>query len=478
MAAKTFYHLNALASGSNHMNMQDGGSAPTAATTGTGWVVGTVAANNYSLMNSQTEKASTGFGTTAMPNAAPENVGGDCWRTPNPLTGTFANANWTINTSVIAVTRAGSTQDGNVRVRVWKSPNADGSSATELTSATLVGGTVTNLTTTAQSSNITWSPGGAITLNNEYLFFQYAWMISGVGGFSNCDVDFRIGSLSVVTTSDWVSKLTPTQVPADTNALNDAHTELMNHFLGVPGAENQLVLSDAVLTSVVSEAVPLTLPIADTLVISDSLTSRFNYLLTNTDTNTLSDSSVLLGSYLIDKSDTNAISDATDSLFNYFIPASSTNILSDDIVLQDDTLLSTSDILSITDTPELRFSLALSIEDTVSIGDSFEYTLATNELTVDQLDSLGISDDINLRSDESYFNEDSLSLSDSSVISLEEVALVVALSEDIAESLSLLDNFGIGYSYHIRKGEKIKITDTSGLPINQILKMRRERKWN
>jgi hypothetical protein len=196
LGGKTFYLLNSLAGTSNHMSSQDGGTAPATATTGTGWTVAKTAASNYARMDSQTKRVATTFAATAQPSGAPDNTLGDSIRTPNTLTGVLHSANWDIQLGVIAVS-AGGSQDGRLRYRVWRSVNQDGSSATEITAATQLSATVTNLTTTQVNLALsaTWNPG-AVTLSGEYLFFQVAWEITGAASSTSADVVLRVDSNS------------------------------------------------------------------------------------------------------------------------------------------------------------------------------------------------------------------------------------------------------------------------------------------
>jgi hypothetical protein len=175
----TLYFLNS-ANGQGYGDMQVGGSAPSTATGSTGWTVAATAADNYSKMAFGVERAASTFGGTALPNTSgPDNTLKDCFRT-GPWSGSFASGDWAFSCPVIAVD-AGGTQDGALRVRVWRSNNADGSSATELTSDVVQLSTVTNLTTGAAqicSGNVTL---GAITHSGTdyYLFFMFAWRITG-----------------------------------------------------------------------------------------------------------------------------------------------------------------------------------------------------------------------------------------------------------------------------------------------------------
>lgn len=203
MAALTWYLLDALAGTSDHLSLQDdGGSAPSDATTGTGWTYGTTAADNYSRMNSQTERTALTFSTTAQPSGGPDNSLGDCFRTQSTLDGTFASGNFDIAIPVIAVSASG-THDGLLRIRVWRDTNEDGSTATEITSSTQETTAFTNLSSAgAQTLTLAWDPGG-VTLTNEYLFLQVATRVTGAGGMSTNDVLVRVGSASRVITPDF-----------------------------------------------------------------------------------------------------------------------------------------------------------------------------------------------------------------------------------------------------------------------------------
>lgn len=175
----TYYILNSL-NGDGWLDVQAGGSAPSTATGATGWTVSSTAADNYSQMAAGSERLASTFGGTALPGAGgPDNSLKDAIRL-GPFSGDHAAGNWAVSIPVIAVD-AGGTQDGAIRVRVWKSANADGSGATELTSGAVQLSTVTDLTTGASqtsSGNVTL---GAITSGGSsyYLFFCVAWRITG-----------------------------------------------------------------------------------------------------------------------------------------------------------------------------------------------------------------------------------------------------------------------------------------------------------
>jgi len=204
MAAKTFYLKDALAGSSNHLSLQDGGSAPSQVHISSGWRVGTTAPTVYARMDSQTERGLADLGATPQPDGAPNNTLGDCFRSENTINGQFANANWSLSFQVEGESRSTSTTDGRLRVRIWKSANQDGSSAVELTGAVLSTTQFTDLANSAfQTITVTWSPGETKTLTNEYLFVQVAFQLDGAGNNVNADVHLAVGSSNSVITSDF-----------------------------------------------------------------------------------------------------------------------------------------------------------------------------------------------------------------------------------------------------------------------------------
>src|SRR5215210_3643488 len=124
----------------------------TDATSAVGWVVGTQGGPIRSSLDSGTERASTTFSGTTQPDGSLDNSLGDALRSTNTYMGTFATGTWTFNFTVIGVTSSGA-QDGAVYYRILKGSAADGSNATEITSGSVQGSAVTNLTTTAQTSS-------------------------------------------------------------------------------------------------------------------------------------------------------------------------------------------------------------------------------------------------------------------------------------------------------------------------------------
>lgn len=195
----------------------------------TGWIVGTSAPTLYARMASQAERGAVTHTSTVEPSGGPDNALGDCFRT-DLLNGTFSAGNWTFNIGCIGETRATSTHDGRFRLRMWRSTNATGSSATEITTSTQVTTAYANLTnTSAQVLDVTFDPG-AFTLSNEYLFIQVAHELTGAGSNAGSDTHLRTGNIgNLILTSVW----TETAAVADSASIADVLTVFMPG--GAPG---------------------------------------------------------------------------------------------------------------------------------------------------------------------------------------------------------------------------------------------------
>lgn len=162
-----------------------------------GWVVST-GATNHSEYAVGVERAATTFVDTTPPDGSLDTTIFDAFRTTNAYTGDFASGNWTFVFSVQATTNGGS-QDGRIRFRIIKAA-ADGSGATEITSAQQSASIVTNVATSGTfESSLTVNPG-AFSLANQYLFIQIAWERTGAGGMSTSDINWIRGSASNVGT--------------------------------------------------------------------------------------------------------------------------------------------------------------------------------------------------------------------------------------------------------------------------------------
>lgn len=251
MAVKTLYFKNVTVNGA--LSLQDGGTAPTAGITTTGWQVAKSAPPNFSLMAVGTEK--TTF-ATADALATPALTAASSWRSEQPFTGVFANTNWSLVFRVRAVSAA-SAQTGAVKVRIWKSTSPTGASGnTQLTSGILTGTTTAALSTTvSQSSTVTWTPGATQTFLNEYLFVQCEWAIIVASGSNTGDVDFYIESTGAITTSDFVPSIAGTL--AATEAIDTASSA------GGIFATGTLAATDPIDTSSITAGIVATGILAD-----------------------------------------------------------------------------------------------------------------------------------------------------------------------------------------------------------------------
>ena len=179
--------------------------AQVAATTAAGWVVGTGSTLHSEFSSLPTDRASTTFVGTTVPDGTLDTTLWDAFRTP-VLNGTFASANWTFQFAVVSTVQAGAA-DGQIVFRLIKA-NADGSGATEITSAQQSASVCTNVGATDINGTLTFNPG-AITFTNQYLFVQVAWKRTGAGGMTTTNIRLRTGSSASVGTTILSADFTP-----------------------------------------------------------------------------------------------------------------------------------------------------------------------------------------------------------------------------------------------------------------------------
>jgi hypothetical protein len=170
IAGQPWYFLSSATDGWGEL--QEGGTPPADSTIGTGWNVAGVAAGQYSRMAFGSVRGNATFGGTAQPSSGPDNTLKDAWRTPTAITGDFVAGDWQFAVPFIAVEGEGATL--RVRLRFWRSANADASGATEITAGAVVGSTVTDLQDDIPQISSGTVALGAVTLTNEYLFAQVA----------------------------------------------------------------------------------------------------------------------------------------------------------------------------------------------------------------------------------------------------------------------------------------------------------------
>jgi hypothetical protein len=102
---------------------------------------------------------------------------------------------------------------GRIRCSVWKDTGADGGAGSTLIVQDQIGATVTLSTTADVNSSITFNPG-AVTLVNEWLFFQVQWEETTAGSSNNDNVFFRVNTSTAVT-ANWTANLLGTKLQAD-----------------------------------------------------------------------------------------------------------------------------------------------------------------------------------------------------------------------------------------------------------------------
>jgi len=208
MAVKTWYVTNTILGGVHQEMSETSPGSDATSSPNYGWTVGTTDAGLYSKAAAGVERLATTFATTPVePDGSIDATLGDCWRSTNKYTGTFAAGNWTFQLAAIAVSFGG-TQDGLAGFRLFHDSSADGSTATEVTAGRLAGSEIVNLATSAQDASTHNSTSIAeFTVNDEYIFIQVGWEITGKGsGHSTAhDVIHRVGTTASLVTSTSLS---------------------------------------------------------------------------------------------------------------------------------------------------------------------------------------------------------------------------------------------------------------------------------
>jgi hypothetical protein len=173
---------------SNWGTLQDAGSAPSQATTGTGWTVGTTAPTMYSNMNYGGIKAASSFGSSALPTGSAAN---NVWCSQYPLSGTYPAGNWTFTFSFLA---NGATLDGtgNLNLRMGVSPQALSGNVTNVLAMTATASVSVLTTATLQTVTATVSMP-ALVMDQQYLLLPVAWEITGASSSSSSGVVFVQG---------------------------------------------------------------------------------------------------------------------------------------------------------------------------------------------------------------------------------------------------------------------------------------------
>jgi len=214
VAVKTFY-LKSASNAQGYADLADG-TTQAAANSVHGWVPGTAASGRFPL---RAGGATSTLTDATQPDGSIDTTNKDAIRSETALSGTFASGNWVFTFSCTGSVATGSI-DGRILFRLFKSANADGTSATEITAGIQTGSTITNISSSTDltTSALTINPG-AITLTAEYLFIQVAWEQTGAGGMSTSNVLLRTGSSASAGTRIDTTDFTPSGGGAATSLL-------------------------------------------------------------------------------------------------------------------------------------------------------------------------------------------------------------------------------------------------------------------
>jgi len=147
-----------------------------------GWTVDKKASPNYAFLWPNSVRPYGDFSSTE-----PTSFSQYGYRSRFTLKGSFANANWVLSFKVKSNTYYA--QTGYVKLRLWRSTDQGGAYATQITpgwqASSLISFTAANQ---YQFGTITWSPGAAVTLKNEYLFLEIEWSCNVSGGNNSAAV--------------------------------------------------------------------------------------------------------------------------------------------------------------------------------------------------------------------------------------------------------------------------------------------------
>lgn len=143
-----------------------------------GWTVGTTPAGNFSRMSGGVIRAADTFGAAAQPDGAPDPTLGDGYVSRRPLSGVFEAGTWRFLTTANAEPSEPITLKGRLNLRIWKTGQPNGDSATEITVGTWV----------TDEIEFPFRPFGTyideripmpeVVMDREYLYWQIAWEIT------------------------------------------------------------------------------------------------------------------------------------------------------------------------------------------------------------------------------------------------------------------------------------------------------------
>ena len=207
MAVKTFYILPDTSAGTSaHGSLQDGGNPPATQEDTSAWQCGTAAAGTYCKYRRAFNQPQSSFGTVVQPDGNIDNVTGDCLRTQNAYTGSFASGTWTftfvINPNVLPIG-----PQIALRIRLFRSTDSAGlQNLVEITTATQQSPNIAANNGSDQSATISFNPG-AFSLNNEYLFVELALTVVTASTNSLMKWNLAQRAVAAITTSDWADPI-------------------------------------------------------------------------------------------------------------------------------------------------------------------------------------------------------------------------------------------------------------------------------
>lgn len=172
-------------------------SAPSSVDEAQGWVVDKKASPNFSIYIPDLENST--FVTTEF---SPFQQKG--YRSLGILNGWFQTGNWVLSIKVKC--NAYFAQTGQVKFRLWKSTNADGSGATQITPGWQASTTISfSAANEYQTRNITWNASATTELTNQYLFLEIEWSAIVSGGNNTARVYWvhNEGSAEKLATPIW-----------------------------------------------------------------------------------------------------------------------------------------------------------------------------------------------------------------------------------------------------------------------------------
>lgn len=157
-------------------------SAPSTLDEAQGWTVDKKASPNYCCYKPDTQRPAGDF-LTIEPSSFSQ-LG---YRTVSPLNGSFDSGDWVLSFKVKCDNYYA--QTGYVKFRLWRSANADGSGATQITPGWQASSLI-SFTAAYQyrTGTITWAAGSSATLTTEYLFLEIEWSCQASGGNNAADV--------------------------------------------------------------------------------------------------------------------------------------------------------------------------------------------------------------------------------------------------------------------------------------------------